>query len=181
MLNRRRVGSGLLAVLGGATLALSISVGRAASAGPPPFSNANYANRYECNLTSDDNFFTGIALLFPNGSGTYTSGTLWVADNQFSGFNPGSPPNQNFCTYGLDVAGSSYSISSNGLGIEVLAWTAFPTNNPLCPDSPGTFTMSDTNALRTADVRASGAVIQTWTSSNNFADQDDPGYGPCLK
>src|ERR1700757_4271699 len=98
MLNRRRVGSGLLAVLGGATLALSISVGRA-SAQPPPFSNSNYTNRYECNLTSDDNFFTGIALLFPNGSGTYTSGTLYVADNQFSGFNPGSPPNQNFCTY----------------------------------------------------------------------------------
>jgi hypothetical protein len=181
MLNRRRVGSGLLAVLGGATLALSISVGRAASAGPPPFSNSNYANRYECNLSSDDNFFTGIALLFPNGSGTYTGGTLWVATNQFAGFNPGLPPPQNFCTYSLDVAGSSYSIGSNGLGVEVLAWTGFASNNAACPDSPGTFTMSDTNALRTTDARASGAVILTETTSNNFADQDDPGYGPCVK
>jgi hypothetical protein len=183
MLNRRRVGSGLLAVLGGATLALSISVGRAASAGPPPFSNSNYANRYECNLTSDDNFFTGIALLFPNGSGTYNSGILWVADNQFSGFDPGLPPPQNFCTYLLDVAGSSYSIGSNGLGVEVLSWTAIATDNAACPPAgPGsTFTMSDANALRTADTRSAGAVVFTQTTSNNFADQDDPGYGPCLK
>lgn len=180
MSNRRWVGSGLLAVLGGATLALCISVGRA-SAAPPPFSNSNYNARYECNWTSDDNFFTGVALLFPNGSGTYTSGTLWVADNQFSGFDPTLPPSQNFCTYSLDLSGSSYSIGSNGLGVEVLSWTAKSGNNAACPATPGTFTMSDANAMRTADTRPSGAVVFTQTTSNNFADQDDPGYGPCLK
>src|SRR5215467_9034514 len=153
MSQRRWVGSGLLVVLGGATLALSVFVGRASAAA---FSNSNYANRYECNLTSDDNFFTGIALLFPNGSGTYTGGTLWVATNQFAGFNPGLPPPQNFCTYSLDVAGSSYSIGSNGLGVEVLAWTAFLSNNPLCPVSPGTFTMSDSTVL-SLNQRPSGA------------------------
>lgn len=178
MSNRRWVGSGLLAVLGGATLALGISVGRA-SAAPPPFSNSNYANRYECNLTSDDNFFTGIAILDPNGSGTYKDGILWVAGNQFSGFDPGLPPPQNFCVFSLDVAGSSYSIGSNGLGVEVLSWTGLTSNNAACPGP--TFTMSDTNALRTADTRASGAVVFAVTTSNNFADQDDPGYGPCLK
>lgn len=179
MSNRRWVGSGLLAVLGGATLALSISV--RASAAPPPFSNSNYVNRYECNWTSDDNFFTSIAILNPNGSGTYSSGLLWVATNQFAGFNPALPPNQNFCVYSLDVAGSSYSIGANGLGVEVLSWTALTSNNAACPTSPGTFTMSDENALRTADTRPSGAAVFGWTTSNNLADQDDPGYGPCLK
>jgi hypothetical protein len=41
--------------------------------------------------------------------------------------------------------------------------------------------MSDANVLRTADTRASGAVVFTETSSNNFLDQAQPGYGPCLK
>jgi hypothetical protein len=181
MSKRRWVGSGLLAVLGGAMLALGISVGRA-SAAPPPFSNSNYANRYECNWTSDANFFTGMALLFPNGSGTYTKGTLWVADDPFQGFDGGMPPSKNFCIYTLDVAGSSYAIGSNGLGVEVLFWTAVTGNDAACPVSPGgTFTMSDENALRVTDIKASGAVIRTETTSNNFADQDDPGYGPCVK
>lgn len=181
MSNRRWVGSGLLAVVGGATLALSVSVGKASAASPPPFSNSNYTARYECNLTSDDNFFTGIAILNPNGSGTYNSGILWVAGNQFSGFDGTVPPPQNFCTYSLEVAGSSYSIGSNGIGVEVLSWSGLSSNNAACPASPGTFTMSDSIVFRTADVRPSGAAVFGETTSNNFAGQNDPGYGPCLK
>jgi hypothetical protein len=179
MSKRRWVGSGLLVVLGGATLALSVFVGRASAAA---FSNASYANRYECNLTSDDNFFTGIAVLNPNGSGTYVKGMLWVATNQFAGFNAASPPSQNFCTYALDVSGSGYSIGGNGLGTEVLTWTAVMTDNPACPPAgPGsTFTMSDSTVL-SLGKRPSGATLLTQTSSNNFANQDEPGYGPCLK
>jgi hypothetical protein len=180
MSKRKWVASKLFAVLGGAGLAIGVCVPRASA--QPPFSNANYANRYVCNVTSALNFFTGMMEINPNGAGTYTGGTLEAPLSAFTAFNPGVPPPGNFCMYTLDIAGSSYSVDVHGVGIEVLSWTGAATNSPICPDSPGgTFQMSDAIVLREFDTRSSGAVVRTEITSNNLLDQDSAGYGYCLK
>ena len=181
MSKRRWVASKLFAVLGGAGLAIGVCVPRASA--QPPFSNANYLARYVCNVTSVENFFTGMMKLVPNGSGTYTSGTLEASLSAVTAFNPAVPPPGNFCMYTLDIAGSSYTVDVHGVGIEVLSWTAATTNNALCPGMP-TFTMSNAIVLRTFDTRASGAVVRTEITSNNFLGEDgvpSAGYGYCLK
>jgi len=185
MSKRRWVASKLFAVLGGAGLAIGVRVPRASA--QPPFSNANYANRYVCNVTSALNFFTGMMEINPNGAGTYTGGTLEAPLSAFTAFNPGVPPPGNFCMYTLDIAGSSYSVDVHGVGIEVLSWTGAATNSIICPDGPGgTFTMSNAIVLRTFDTRASGAVVRTEITSNNLLDEfpsgnSAAGYGYCLK
>ena len=180
MSKRRWVGAKLLAVLGGAGLAIGVCVPRASA--QPPFSNANYLARYVCNVTAGSNFFTGMMKLVPNGAGTYISGTIEAPLSAFTAFNPALPPPGNFCMYTLNIAGSSYSVDVHGVGIEVLSWTGAITNSLACPDGPGgTFTMSDAIVLRTFDTRASGAVVRTEITSNNLLDTDVAGYGYCLK
>jgi len=183
MSKRRWVASKLFAVLGGAGLAIGVCVPRASA--QPPFSNANYANRYICNVTADSNFFTGLMELNPNGAGTYTSGTLEAPASAVGPFLPVAPPPGNFCMYALDIAGSSYSVDVHGVGIEVLSWTAAATNQGICPGAPS-FTMSNAIVLRTFDTRASGAVVRTEITSNNLLDEfpsgnSAAGYGYCLK
>jgi hypothetical protein len=183
MLKRKWVAARLFAVLGGAGLAFGLCVPKANAQAPTPgnFSNANYANRYVCNEASDDNFFIALMTLFPNGTGTFTTGTMQAPDSAFTVFDAGLPPPSNYCAYTLDVAGSSYLVSSNGTGVEVLSWTGPATNNVNCPDSPGTFIMSDTFVMRINGARPSGAVVRTEVTSNNLLDEDEPGLGHCLK
>ena len=110
MSKRRWVASKLLAVLGGAGLALAVWVPRASA--QLTFSNSSYANRYVCGVSSDGNLFPGTMILRPNGTGTYVSGTLEVPVSVDGGaFTPTLPPTGNFCQYNLDVAGSSYLVN----------------------------------------------------------------------
>jgi|GEM_PF-1492665 len=184
MSKRRWVASKLFAVLGGAGLAIGVCVPRA-SAQPPPFSNANYANRYVCNVTSDGDFFTGLMTLYPNGAGTYTKGTLEAPISSDGGtFSSTLPPTQNFCLFNLDVAGSSYAIDTHGNGVEVLSWTADTlSNNPSCtvPFPTSTFVMSNDIMLRAYAVKPSGAVIRAEITSNNLLNFAFPGHGYCVK
>jgi hypothetical protein len=184
MSKRKWVAAKLFAVLGGAGLAIGICVPRA-SAQPPPFSNNSYANRYICGVQSDDNFFTGTMEIVPNGSGSYVSGTLEAPVSAFTAFNPGLPPVMNFCTYLLDVSGSSYLLSPNGLGTEVLSWSPpSPNTNPgACPTA--TFIMSNEIVLRAFAATSTERSIVTETTSNNFLGEGltstNAGHGTCLK
>jgi len=184
MSKRKWVAAKLFAVLGGAGLAIGICVPRAIAQLPTfEFSNANYLNRYTCNETSGK--FTGQMVLHVNGAGTYVSGTLEAPLSAFTTITPISvAPAANFCSYTLDVSGSSYLVSEDGIGVEVLSWTAASTNSS-CPASGGTFIMSDTFVMRTNGLKPSGAVVRTEITSNNFLNQGqttvDPGYGHCLK
>jgi hypothetical protein len=188
MSKRKWVAAKLFAVLGGVGLAFGICVPRAsAQVVPGGFSNANYLNYYTCNETSDE-FYTGQMVLEVNGSGTFVSGALQASANAFTGgtFNSSSPPPANFCAYSLVVAGSSYLVSSDGVGVEVLSW-APPSPNTNQGACPGAFVMSDTFAMRTNGSRPSGAVVRTEITSDNFMNISasgvaaDPGYGHCLK
>jgi hypothetical protein len=181
MLKRKWVAAKLFAVLGGAGLALGLCVPTASAAAPTPgnFSNANYANRYVCNLASDDDFYTALTTIFPNGGGTFTSGTMEAPVSAFTAFTATSPPPANFCLYTLDVAGSSYAVATDGTGVEVLSWTGASTNNASCPS--GTFVMSDSFVMRITGARPSGAVIRTETTSDNLLEEDEPGRGHCIK
>ena len=185
---RKWVARRLLAVLGGAGLAFGICVSQASAQLPPPFSNANWANRYTCTevLSAGGLFDTGQMNIFPNGSGTFVSGKLVapVTDNAIAGaFNDLAPPTGNFCTYALDVAGSSYLINSNGIGVQVLNWSPTVTTGPCIV--PAAYNMSETIVLRTNGVRPSGAVVRAETTSNNFLDESaappSAGDGRCLK
>jgi hypothetical protein len=189
MSKRRWVAARLFAVLGGAGLAIGVCAPRALAATPPPFSNTNYDNRYICNTTSDGNFFTAVYNVNPNGSGSYTSGTLVTPLNSFGvvPFNPADTPEDNSCSYSLVGPSSSYVVSSNGLTTEVLTWMASAGNDPSCPDSPlGSFVMSSELVLR-ANVNSAGKVQQLSISSGNLLDQsvlfgvENPGDGYCLK
>jgi len=75
-------------------------------------------------------------------------------------------------------------VSGNGLTTEVLTWKAAPGNNPVCPDSPGSFVMSDEIVLSTS-VNGSGQVIGDLIASGNLLDQGlldiNPGSGHCVK
>jgi|SRR5579883_1954703 hypothetical protein len=180
MLKRKWVAAKLFAVLGGAGLAFGLCVPSASAQAPTPgnFSNANYANRYVCNLASDDDFYTALTTVFPNGGGTFTSGTMEAPVSAFVAFDPTLPPPANFCAYSLDVAGSSYAVATNGTGVEVLSWSPASTNNPSCPAG---FLMSDSFVMRINGAKPSGAVVRTETTSDNLLGEDEPGWGPCLK
>jgi hypothetical protein len=188
MSKRRWVASRVCAVLGGAALAVGLCVPRASAANPPPpWDNTNYAGRYVCNWTSDDDFFDAVAELEPNGAGTYTAGSLEIATSAFTAFDETLPPPGNFCSYTLAIAGSSYSIGADGTGIEVLQFTASPSNNTSCADSggnplaPGTFEVANAIVLRLADLTPSGASIRDTVTSSNLLDEDEPGFGYCEK
>jgi len=183
MSKRKWVAAKLFAVLGGAGLAIGICVPRA-SAQLLTFSNSTYANRYVCGVSSDSNLFTGTMILTPNGSGTYVSGTLEVPVSIDGGtFTPTLPPTGNFCTYLLNVAGSSYLVSAQGIGVEVLTWSppSPNTNNPMCPSA--TFVMSNTIVLRAYAATITGKSINTQITSSNFLGEtaDSAGYGTCVK
>jgi len=177
MSKRKWVGAKLFAVLGGTGLALGICVPRA-TAVVPPFSAKNYTNRYVCTVSDDSNSTTGVVRIRPNGSGAYNGGTLEIAlDGAVFPFDPAAPPEDNFCTYSLVPAASSYTVSANGLGTEVQSWKPAAGNDPDCPLS---FVMSNTIALQT-NVNAGGVAQDLLLTSSNLADDGEPGYGSCLK
>jgi hypothetical protein len=178
MSKRKWVAAKLFAMLGGVSLAIGICVPRAsAQVTVPPFSATNYANRYECNVTADENFYTATMLLYPNGAGTYTDGSLVAALSAFTTFNPTAPPEENTCSYSLILPASSYTVTSDGIVTEVLSWKAASANSASCPL---TFVMSNTDVLR-ANVNAAGKVQNLQITSSNLLNEDDPGKGQCLK
>lgn len=186
MSKRRWVASKLLAVLGGAVLALAVWVPRASA--QLIFSNSSYANRYVCGVSAFGNLFPGTMILTPNGTGTYVSGTLEVPVSADGGtFSPTLPPTGNFCQWNLDVAGSSYSVNSKGIGVEVLSWSVPTpnTNNPMCATALSaatpTFVMSNTIVLRAYLATPTGRSITTEITSNNFLNLATTGYGTCVK
>jgi hypothetical protein len=74
-------------------------------------------------------------------------------------------------------------VSSSGLTTEVLAWKAFSANNSSCPDSPGSFVMSNELVLST---NVDKSLNQNLISSGNLLDQSvgafpNPGDGYCLQ
>jgi len=178
MSKRKWVAAKLFAVLGGTCLAIAVCVPRATAVTVPPFSAANYANRYVCNLSDDSAGTTAVARVSPNGAGAYNSGDLEVAlDGAVFAFDPAVPPEDNFCAYTLNPASSSYTVGANGLGTEVQRWKAVPGNNADCP---GSFVLANEIALRT-NVNAAGKVQNVQLTSGNLADDGEPGYGSCLK
>ncbi|MBV8357410.1 MAG: hypothetical protein JO189_05670 [Deltaproteobacteria bacterium] len=195
MSKRQGLASKLLAVLGGAGLAIGICAARASAQAtlpplPPPWSNANFANRYVCNATSGSgdatvggNIFTGVMKINPNGAGKYTAGTLNASGSPFFPFSPNSVPTANFCSYSLNTAGSGYAVSPQGIGTDVLLWTLTSTNTA-CPP---TFVEHDIFVIRN-NVTANNTVPRTDFTSDNFLGLHgsviaprDPGHGYCLK
>jgi hypothetical protein len=197
---RQRLASKLLAVLGGAGLAISFCAPRAGAESPvPPWTNANYANRYICNVTSSleavppagtgipkQSFLTGIMKLSPNGSGFFQGGTLDVPLVIYTGAAGGIPTGnatQNFCTYTLDI-GSIYTVNQDGTGGETLTWDA-PTTpvNAACPPS---FTMTTSLVLRN-NVTGNNTVPRVDMTIDNFLGVQtatlthESGHGYCVK
>jgi hypothetical protein len=153
---------------------------RADASAPPPFSNANYANRYVCNVTGGDNEWTAVMKINPNGKGGYTAGTLVGSISSVPGgvFDPAALPSANFCSYSL-APGSGYGINAQGDGTEVLSWTLNAGQNGSCPAS---FVMNTAIELRNS-VNANNIVARTQITSGNLLGQSpfDPGYGYCFK
>jgi hypothetical protein len=190
---RQGLASKLLTVLGGAGLAISICASRASAQAtvPPPWTIANYANRYICNVESTTSvvptiakqtYFTGVMLINPNGKGGYQGGSLLAALNPFTGIAPSGNATVNFCAYSLDPTSSKYTVNTNGIGLEILAWIITGGQNSLCAPS---FTMTDSIMLRN-NVTANNTVPRTEFSTDNFlglhsTTVDDPGHGYCLK
>ena len=198
MLKGKRIAARLVAMLGGAGLAFSFCVPRASAQGIPAgtYSNANYLNRYICNERTDsgmapdsgiarDPAFAVIQEVFANGSGTFTGGTLQAAITNGGVFVNTNPPSGNFCTFNLNVAGSSYSCGSNGVCVDVLSWTPAynATAAPTCTNDFGaaTFLTSDTFVLRGYGARPSGASVRSEVTSDNFLNKDSSGDGYCKK
>jgi hypothetical protein len=188
MRKRQRQAPKLFALMGGAGLALGICVSSAHAAPPiPPFTNANYAERYACNLTSFDSttvppeFFSAIIKINPDGAGGYTgTGVLKAAATAINGvdFDDTLPPRENFCFYTQDNAGSSYSIGAGGIGTEVLSWIAVAGNNASCP---GDFVMSNTIVLKAGAMTSDNLATGTQTTSNNLMNDGVAGQGYCSK
>jgi hypothetical protein len=184
MSKRQGLASKLLAVLGGVGLVIGICATRASAQAlrPPPWSNANFANRYIRNEGSDADHFTGVIRYNPNGNGRYTAGSLSASGSPFFPFQPNSTAPTNFCNYSLSTTSSGYAVTSGGSGTEVLTWIASASNNANCPPS---FTENDTFVIRN-NVTANNTVPRIDFSSNNFLGQHsatfkDPGYGYVLK
>lgn len=177
MSKRKWVATKLFAVLGGTGLAIGICV-PPATAVVPPFAAKNYANRYVCTVTDSSNGTTGVVRIKPNGSGAYINGLLEIAlDGGAFPFDPAAPPEDNFCSYSLVIAASSYTVSANGLGTEVQSWKAASGNNADCP---GSFVMANEIALST-NLDSAGESTALQLTSGNLADDDEPGQGYCLK
>src|SRR5581483_1041360 len=111
--NRQGLASKLLAALGGAWLVVGTCAPRASAQAtvPPPWTNANYANRYICNVSfttsaipalAKRSYFTAIMTLAPNGKGSFQGGTFAVPLTPFTGTIPTGNPSANFCSYSLD-------------------------------------------------------------------------------
>jgi hypothetical protein len=173
MSKRQGLASKLFAVLGGAGLAISVCAPRANAGAPvpPPWTNANYANRYVCNETSDENFVTGVAKINPNGAGGYSAGTLFAAGDPFFTISTSGTPPSNFCSYSLNTSSSGYAINSHGIGTEVQSWTAASTNNADCQPS---FVMTTTIVIRN-NLTANNTVPRTDFTSDNFMGVTNPG------
>ena len=196
MSKRLGVVSKLCAVLGGAGLALCFWTPRvsAGASPPPPWANANYANRYVCNESAyifiADDHTTGIAEVSPNGKGGYSGGTLTSPGTPFFDPNTSLAAPSNFCQYTLDTTGSTYAINSHGIGTEVQSWTLTTGQNADCQAS---FVMATSFVLRN-NVNSNNIVPRTELTTDNFlgvsvpgviiADGETsevPGTGYCLK
>jgi hypothetical protein len=185
MSKRHGLASKLSAVLGVAGLAITIGApwAKAGAPVPPPWTNANYANRYVCNYASFANLVSGVAKINPNGTGGFSAGTLNAALSPFDGFSSTATPPANFCNYTLG-AGSGYAVNSHGYGVQVLSWTATATNNALCPAS---FTQSDSLVIRN-NLTKNNTVPRADLTTDNFLGLSlapfvvlDAGHGYCLK
>jgi hypothetical protein len=188
---RQGLASKLFAVLGGAGLAISICAPRANSEAPvPPWTSANYANRYICNVTSTtsaipatakESFYTGIMKLNPTGKGFFQGGTLEASLTPFTGVTPTGLPTANFCSYTLDPS-SVYTVNQNGTGTEELIWDVVSGNNAAC--APG-FTMTASMVLRN-NVTDNNTVPRVDLTIDEFLGLQVPGgtesgHGYCLK
>jgi hypothetical protein len=188
--------SKLCAVLGGAGLALCFWTPRvsAGASPPPPWANANYANRYVCNesayVDSFDDHATGIAKVNPNGKGGYSGGILTSPGTPFFDPNTSVAAPSNFCQYTLDTTGSTYAINSHGIGTEVQSWTLTTGQNADCQAS---FVMATSFVLRN-NVNSNNIVPRTELTTDNFLGatvpgvivdeggvSEVPGTGYCLK
>ena len=143
---------------------------------------SNYKGRYGCGVASDEDatlgdFFTAIIRYRPNGSGAYDAGTLVASLTAFATPFPVVSTTGDYCKYALDVAASSYSISSQGTGFEVLSWTASSTNPAACPAS---FIDETAIGLRN-DLNAAGQTARAEFVSVNLLGEDEAGHGTCYK
>jgi len=169
-------------LLGGAGLALGIAAARAEAqaSAPPPFTNANYANRYVCNVTAGGNQAVAIMKINPNGKGRYTAGTFLTPISPFAMFDPTATPPSNFCSYSLDTSTSTYAIDSHGSGSEVLTWAPATSNNAACP--PG-LVFNTRTELRNS-VNGNNVVARTLFTLGVQVGPgalSAPGDGYCLK
>jgi len=159
-----------------------IALPKASAAPPiPPYTNANYNNRYECIMITDDNFGTAIARLLPNGSGSYKTGSLSAPGNIFDiPFDPNKGPDANFCSYTLNTGQSFYVVNSQGIvTTEILAWTASGTNTT--PGCPGDFVMNDVAVLQQGSLTSDNVATRVLSTSGNLLDSGAPGKGECYK
>jgi hypothetical protein len=181
MSKKQGVASRLCVVLGGIGLVLGVWLPRASAAPPiPPFTNANYANRYECIMTADNNFATAIVRLLPNGTGGYKLGTMSAPANIFGiAFDPTKGAAANFCSYTLSTGQSFYVVNSKGIvTTEILSWAGLGTNAPGC--DPG-FTMNDVAVVQQGSLTADNVVTRVLSTSGNLLDGGLPGKGECYK
>jgi len=192
MSKRQGLASKLLAVLGGAGLAIGICAARASAQAtiPPPWTVANYANRYICNVESTtsaptvggQNYFTGVMLINPNGRGGYQGGSLLASLTPFTGVAPTGNALVNFCAYSLSPTLSHYSVNTNGIAAEILTWGLNAGQNASCAPS---FSMTNSTMLRNNST-ANNVVPRTDFTTDNFlglhsVTVNDPGHGYCLK
>jgi hypothetical protein len=169
--------SNLIVALGGVGLLLGLSVPKA-GAQLTSFSAKNYSGRYVCQEASHDDYCTVVMKYGPNGGGAYTAGTLVAAENNFV-----SPivsiPAVAFCTYELNLASSSYTISADGHGFEQLVWTLSSTN-PNCTGAHASFTDQRIIVLRNTPNAANQVQRADFSSVNNLG-RNDAGHGTCYK
>jgi hypothetical protein len=172
-----------LAVVG---LIMGLSAVRASAAPATPsvgsndqvtsFTNANWSGRYACQDTSDDDFFTAVMNLNPNGAGAFDGGTLSGSADAFGVET--TQASADFCTYTLDVADSSYDITTNGTGFAEMEWVAnTTTNDPLCP-----LTFENQYAVNLRGNVEPGTlnVLRAELASANLFNEDEPGKGYCI-
>jgi hypothetical protein len=176
MSKRQGLASKLFTVLGGAGLAITIYAPRVNAAPiPPPFTPANYANRYVCNLSAYvdgfDDHATGISKINPNGKGKYTAGTLTSPGTPFFDVDTTKTAPSNFCTYSLNTASSGYSVTSQGIGTDIQSWRLNPGQNALCQAS---FVMTSMFVLRN-NVNANNIVPRLELTIDNFLGVSNPG------
>jgi hypothetical protein len=181
MLKKQGVASRLCVVLGGIGLVVGAWLPKASAAPPtPPYTNANYNNRYECSLTADDNVATAIARVLPNGSGGYKIGELEAAGALFGiAFDPTMGVAANFCLYTLNTGQSFYVVNTKGIiTTDILTWTAASANNKLCP---GSFSMNDIGVVQQGSLTSDNVVTRVLSTSGNLLDGGEPGKGECYK